>query len=73
MLNELDKLNEKATQLVQITTQLRQENLTLRNHLLQSQRENSLLEQRLQAAATQVENLLEKLPVAADNRAAIEL
>jgi hypothetical protein len=73
MLNELDKLNEKATQLVQITAQLRQENLTLRNHLLQSQRENSLLEQRLQAAATQVENLLQKLPVAADHRAAIEL
>ena len=73
MLNELDKLNEKATQLVQITAQLRQENLTLRNHLLQSQRENSLLEQRLQAAATQVENLLQKLPVAADNRATIEL
>jgi hypothetical protein len=62
MLLELDKLNEKATQLAQLTAQLRQENVTLRNQLLQNQRENSLLQQRLLAAATQVETLIKRLP-----------
>lgn len=62
MLEELDRLGERVSQLALLAQQLRDENQTMRAALTASQAEARLLRSRLDAARARIETLIEKLP-----------
>ena len=62
MLNELTALVEKAERLAALTYTLRQENLQLRANLQQAEQDKKNLSERLDLAALQIEQALQKLP-----------
>ncbi len=62
MLEELDRLGERVSQLALLAQRLRDENQTMRADLTASQAEVRLLRSRLDAARARIETLIEKLP-----------
>ena len=62
MLNDLQLLAEKTDALVAVVTQLRSENTRLRNQNAQLTSDQRALQERLNAAATKLQGLLDQLP-----------
>lgn len=62
MQNELDTLEQKLIQLVQLTQQLRAENLQLRQQIAATLNDNHKYKEKLDQAARRIERILEKLP-----------
>ena len=62
MLQELEALETKLTQLLETHRALREENVRLRQQLVALENSNKLLSGRLDAARSRVENLFEQLP-----------
>lgn len=62
MQNELDVLEQKLTQLVRITQQLRSENHKLRQELASALSENRQHQDKIEQASTRLEKLLSQLP-----------
>ncbi|MEW6563791.1 MAG: hypothetical protein AB1400_11355 [Pseudomonadota bacterium] len=62
MQNELQTLEQKVMQLVQIHRQLRAENAELRQELAAAQSMNRQYEDKIEAAAARLEKLMVQLP-----------
>lgn len=62
MQSELDTLEQKLTQLVQLTHHLRAENLQLRQRIAAALNDSHKYEEKLGQAALRIERILEKLP-----------
>ncbi len=62
MLNDLQLLAEKTDALVAVVTQLRSENTRLRNQNAQLTSDQRALQERLNAAAAKLQELLDQLP-----------
>lgn len=62
---DLKGLEERVTQLVELSRRLRVENGTLRQQLVAAHNENKQLGERIEAARRRVEALLERVPAAA--------
>ncbi|MEY3982154.1 MAG: hypothetical protein RLZZ281_1023 [Pseudomonadota bacterium] len=62
MLSDLSALAEKTDALVAVVDQLRQENTRLRNQIAQLSNDQRGLQDRLNAAATKLQGLLDQLP-----------
>ena len=61
-MTELESLEQKLTQLVALHTQARDENRELRNRALQLEAENKKLNEKVTAARTKLEEMIERLP-----------
>lgn len=61
---DLDGLEERVTQLVELCRRLRTENGGLRQQLVNAHNENKQLSDRIDAAKARVEALLERIPAA---------
>lgn len=59
---ELSGLEERLKQLIRLTERLRDENGALRQQLATAQNDNKLLRDRVTAARTRIETLLDRLP-----------
>jgi cell division protein ZapB len=59
---ELNTLDEKIHQLIQICQRLRADNNELRQHLAGAQNQNKLLTEKIESARHRLENLLSKIP-----------
>ncbi len=59
---ELDRLENKITQLVQLNTRLREENHHLRQELAQSLDQSQQCSEKIDRVKLRLEQLLEKLP-----------
>jgi cell division protein ZapB len=59
---ELDALDDKISQLVQLTQKLRSDNTQLRQQLATAQNENKRLAEKVNAARVRVEALLTQIP-----------
>ncbi len=62
MQSELDALEQKLTQLVQLAQRLRAENLQLRQHVAAAVSEQRKNQDKLNQAAQRIEKILEHLP-----------
>lgn len=62
MIAELDTLEAKIRLVAERSEMLRTDNLSLRQQLLAVQQENKQLHQRLDAAKTRVQTLLDQIP-----------
>ena len=62
MLSDLTTLAEKTDALVAVVDQLRQENTRLRHQVAQLSNDQRALQERLNAAATKLQGLLDQLP-----------
>ena len=65
MLSELDSLEQKLHQLVQLNQRLRDENLQLRQHVASALNEQRKRQDKLDQAAARLERLINKLPTEA--------
>lgn len=63
MQSELDALEQKLTQLVQLTQRLRAENLQLRQHVAAAVNDQRKSQDKVTQAAQRIEKILEQLPV----------
>lgn len=63
MQSELDALEQKLTQLVQLAQRLRAENLQLRQHVAAAVNDQRKSQDKLTQAAQRIEKILEHLPV----------
>jgi cell division protein ZapB len=61
---DLNGLEERTTQLVELCRRLRSENGTLRQQLVTAQNDNKQLSERIDAAKARVEALLARVPAA---------
>jgi cell division protein ZapB len=59
---ELDALDDKISQLVQLTQKLRRDNTQLRQQLATAQDENKRLAEKVNSAKVRVETLLTQIP-----------
>ncbi|HMM46804.1 MAG TPA: hypothetical protein PKC12_02350 [Thiobacillaceae bacterium] len=59
---ELDALEDRIRQVVELCRALRQENLTLRQQFVTAQQDNKQLATRLEAAKARLQALLDTLP-----------
>jgi len=59
---ELDTLDQKIQQLVQLCQRLRKDNVALRQQLASAQNEIKRLAEKIGAAQTRLETLLEQVP-----------
>jgi cell division protein ZapB len=59
---ELDTLDQKIRQLVQLCQRLRKDNVALRQQLANAQNENKRLAEKIGAAHARLEALLEQVP-----------
>ena len=62
---ELTALDDKVSQLVQLTQKLRKDNSQLRQNLASVQSENKRLSEKVDTAKTRLEALLDQIPDAA--------
>jgi len=62
MQSELDALEQKLTQLVQLAQRLRAENLQLRQHVATALNDQRKSQDKLAQAAQRIEKILEHLP-----------
>ncbi len=62
MENELNALESKLAQLIQVSSQLRRENHQLRQELAQAQNLNRLCNDKVESARARLEKLLPTLP-----------
>jgi cell division protein ZapB len=62
MQNELNSLEQKLTQLVAMTQQLRSENRQLRQEVASALSSNRLCQDKVEQAATRLESLLAQIP-----------
>lgn len=62
MQSELDTLEQKLAQLVQLAQHLRAENLQLRQRIAAALNDRHKYEEKLGQAALRIEHILEKLP-----------
>lgn len=60
---ELDVLDEKLTQLVQLCHRLRNDNHELRQQLAEAQNQNKQLSGKMEVARSRLETLLHRIPV----------
>ncbi|MBU0689424.1 MAG: hypothetical protein KJ850_04490 [Gammaproteobacteria bacterium] len=65
MLSELDSLEQKLHQLVQLNHRLREENQQLRQHVASALNEKRKHQDKIDQAALRLEKLLEQLPAEA--------
>ncbi|MDD2700394.1 MAG: hypothetical protein PHH36_04060 [Sideroxydans sp.] len=65
MLSELDTLEEKLHQLVQLNQRLREENQQLRQHVASARNDQRKHQDKIDQAASRLEKLLEQLPAEA--------
>ncbi len=63
---ELTALDDKISQLVQLTLKLRQDNSQLRQNLASAQGENKRLAEKVNTAAVRLETLLAQIPDGAE-------
>lgn len=63
MKSELDTLEQKLAQLVQLTQRLRAENLQLRQRVVAALNEQRKSQDKLAQAAQRIEKIIENLPV----------
>ena len=59
---ELTVLDDKISQLIQLTQKLRKDNTQLRQNLAAAQSENKRLAEKVNSAKTRLENLLAQIP-----------
>jgi cell division protein ZapB len=59
---ELNTLDEKITQLVQVCHRLRADNNELRQQLVAAQNQNKHLTEKIESARTRLEGLLSRIP-----------
>ena len=59
---ELETLDQKIHQLVQLCQRLRKDNMALRQQLANAQNENKRLAEKIHAAQDRLERLLEQVP-----------
>lgn len=59
---ELTALDDKISQLIQLTQKLRKDNSQLRQHLASVQSENKRLADKVDTARTRLESLLAQIP-----------
>jgi cell division protein ZapB len=59
---ELDALDDKISQLVQLTQKLRRDNIQLRQQLVSAQNENKRLAEKVTTAKGRLEVLLTQIP-----------
>lgn len=59
---ELARLDEKVSLLAQLATDLRADNRTLRQRLLQAQQDNAALKLKLEGAGARITAILAKMP-----------
>ena len=59
---EIDSLDEKVRQLAQLCQKLRKDNSHLRQQLATTQDQNQRLSQKISAAASRLETLLDNIP-----------
>jgi len=59
---ELNSLDEKITQLVQVCHRLRADNNELRQQLAAAQNQNKQLTEKIESARTRLETLLTRIP-----------
>ncbi len=59
---ELTALDDKISQLIQLTQKLRKDNSRLRQHLASVQSENKRLADKVDTAKTRLESLLAQIP-----------
>lgn len=62
MQSELDALDQKLAQLVQLAQRLRAENLQLRQHVASALNDQRKCEEKLSQATRRIEGILEQLP-----------
>jgi cell division protein ZapB len=63
---ELTVLDDKISQLIQLTQKLRKDNTQLRQSLAAAQSENKRLAEKVNSAKTRLENLLAQIPESAE-------
>jgi cell division protein ZapB len=63
---ELTVLDDKISQLIQLTQKLRKDNSQLRQNLAAVQSENKRLSEKVSSAKTRLENLLAQIPESAE-------
>ena len=63
---ELTSLDDKISQLVQLTQKLRKDNSQLRQNLASAQSENKRLAEKVNTAAVRLETLLAQIPDGAE-------
>jgi cell division protein ZapB len=63
---ELTVLDDKISQLIQLTQKLRKDNSQLRQNLAAVQSENKRLSEKVSNAKTRLENLLAQIPESAE-------
>jgi len=63
---ELKSLDDKISQLVQLTQKLRKDNSQLRQNLASAQSENKRLSEKVTTARTRLETLLAQIPESAE-------
>jgi cell division protein ZapB len=63
---ELTALDDKISQLVQLTQKLRKDNSQLRQNLASAQSENKRLAEKVNTAKTRLESLLAQIPEATE-------
>lgn len=63
---ELTVLDDKISQLIQLTQKLRKDNTQLRQNLAAAQSENKRLAEKVNSAKTRLENLLAQIPESAE-------
>lgn len=64
MQNELDTLEQKLTQLLRLTRQLREENVKLRQDLANEISNNRRQQDKIDQTASRIEQLLSRIPEA---------
>lgn len=65
MISELDSLEQKLHQLVQLNQRLRDENLQLRQHVASALNEQRKRQDKIDQTASRLEKLLDQLPAEA--------
>lgn len=65
MLSELDTLEQKLHQLVQLNQRLRDENLQLRQHVASAVNDQRKHQDKIDQAASRLEKILDQLPAEA--------
>lgn len=60
--DELDALEERIQQLIQLTETLRSENLELRTRITHAQNDNKVLHDKIHIARERLETLISKIP-----------
>ena len=63
---ELTVLDDKISQLIQLTQKLRKDNSQLRQNLAAAQSENKRLAEKVNSAKSRLENLLAQIPESAE-------